>query len=112
MNTEPFLRPRLTGRRFEGHAIPLEFLKDLAVLEEMIVEVAKWRFLEKNPDRTRSPRGFTKGIELKLTGVEDGSAIAVISLVVASGMNAKKSVTKVLFNSKTQNDPGHITCIV
>ena len=85
MNTEPFLRPRLTGRRFEGHAIPLEFLKDLAVLEEMIVEVAKWRFLEENPERTRSPRGFTKGIELKLTGVEDGSAIAVISLVVASG---------------------------
>ncbi|MCK4343185.1 MAG: hypothetical protein KAY37_15840 [Phycisphaerae bacterium] len=84
MSTETFLQPRLIGERFEGHAIPLEFLKDLAVLEEMIVEVAKWRFLEEHPERKRSPRGFTEGIELKLTGVEDGSAIAVISLVVAS----------------------------
>lgn len=84
MTTEPFLRPRLIGKRFEGHAIPLEFLKDLAVLEEMIIEVAKWKFLKDHPDRKRSSRGFTEGIELKLTGVEDGSAIAVITLVVAS----------------------------
>jgi hypothetical protein len=41
MSTEPFLTPRLVGDRFEGHAIPLEVLKDFAVLEEMIVEVAK-----------------------------------------------------------------------
>jgi len=84
MNVHPFLRPRLTGDRFEGHTIPLEFLKDLAVLNEMIVEVAKWEFLKANPDRKRSPRGFTEGIELKLTGIDDGSAILVISLVVAA----------------------------
>lgn len=84
MSTQPFLRPRLTGSRFEGGAIPLEFLKDLAVLEEMIVEVAKSEFLKDNPDRQRSPRGFTEGIALKLTGLEDGSAIPVISLAVAA----------------------------
>lgn len=84
MNPEPFLRPRLTGSRFEGHAIPLEFLKDLAVLEEMIIEVAKWKYLQAHPERQRVPRGFTDGIELKLTGLEDGSAIAVISLIVTS----------------------------
>jgi hypothetical protein len=84
MTTEPFLRPRLTGTRFEGRAIPLEFLKDLAVLEEMIVEVAKTEFLKDHPGRKRSPRGFTEGIEMKLTGLEDGSAIPVISLVVAA----------------------------
>lgn len=82
MTTSPFLRPRLTGARFEGRAIPLEFLKDLAVFEEMIVEIAKSAFLTDNPDRKRSPRGFTEGIEMKLTGVEPGSAIPVISLVV------------------------------
>lgn len=84
MSTEPFLKPRLTGKRFEGHAIPLEFLKDLAVLEEMIVEVAKWQFLKEHTERKRSPRGFTEGIELKLTAVEEGSAVAVISLIVAA----------------------------
>lgn len=84
MRSTVFLKPRLVGDRFEGHAIPLEFLKDLAVLEEMIVEVAKWRYLQDNPERKRSPRGFTDGIELVLTGVEEGSAIPVISLVVAA----------------------------
>ena len=84
MSTEEFLRPRLIGQRFAGHAIPLELLRDLAVLQEMIVDVAKTEFLKDNPSRQRSPRGFTEGIELKLTGIEDGSAIPVISLVVAA----------------------------
>lgn len=84
MTATAFLRPRLTGARFEGRAIPLEFLKDLAVFEEMIVEIAKSAFLKEHPDRKRSPRGFTEGIELKLTGVEEGSSIPVISLIVAS----------------------------
>lgn len=84
MGNEPFLRPRLTGERFKDHTIPLEFLKDLAVLEEMFIEVAKAEFLKDHPDRQRSPRGFTDGIELKLTGVEEGSAIPVITLAVAA----------------------------
>lgn len=84
MNTVEFLRPKLCGARFEGAAIPLEFLKDLAALEEMVIEVAKWQFLREHPDRTRSPRGFTEGVELKLTSVDEGSAIPVISMVVTS----------------------------
>ena len=80
MNEVEFLRPRLCGARFEGGVIPLEVLKDLAVLEEMLIEVAKWRFLQDHPERQRLPRGFTKGIELKLSAVEKGSAVPVISL--------------------------------
>ena len=83
MNVLDFMKPRLTGPRFAEHAIPLEFLKDLAVLQEMLIEVAKWQFLKENPDRQRSPRGFTEGVELKLTGVEDGTAMPVISLFIA-----------------------------
>src|SRR3954454_9537551 len=82
--TEPFLRPRLIGERFEGHSIPLEVLKDLAVLEEMVVEVAKSEFLKDHPQRRRSPRRLTDGITLKLTAVEEGSAVPVISLFIAS----------------------------
>jgi hypothetical protein len=84
MTSEPFLRPRLIGERFEGHSIPLEVLKDLAVLEEMIIEVAKAEFLKDHPDRRRSPRRFTDGISLKLTALEDGSAVPVISLFIAA----------------------------
>ncbi|HCS53733.1 hypothetical protein [Rubinisphaera sp.] len=80
---ENFLTPRLTGRRFDDHSIPLEFLRDLSVLEEMITEVAKWKYLEDHEERQRTPRSFTNGIELKLTGIEDGSVRPVISLILA-----------------------------
>ena len=86
MSIETFLEPRLVGSRFDGHAVPLELLKDLAVLGDLIVDVAKWQFLQDNPTRKRTPRGFTEGIELKLTGVEEGSAKVLISLVTASVM--------------------------
>lgn len=83
MNVPDFLSPRLVGKRFEAHSIPLELLGDLAVLEAMIIEVAKWRYLQENPDRKRSPRKFTDGISLTLTAVENGSAIAKIALALA-----------------------------
>jgi hypothetical protein len=86
MNIHTFLRPRLRGARFEGHAIPLEFLKDLAVLQEMTIEVAKWQFTKSHPDRKRSPRGFTRGIELKLVGIDEGSAWLTIALCTAQPM--------------------------
>ena len=73
-----FLRPRLVGPRFDEGKIPLEMLGDLSVLREMVIEVAKWRYLEGNPHRKRSPKGFTDGISLALTGIEKGSATPVI----------------------------------
>lgn len=91
MNGVEFLRPRLCGARFEGGTIPLEVLKDLAVLEEMLIEVAKWKFFQVHPDRQRSPRGFTKGIELKLSGIEKGSAVPVISLFDTSSRTSMMS---------------------
>jgi hypothetical protein len=83
MNVPDFLSPRLVGKRFDGHSIPLEILGDLAVLEAMIIEVAKWRYLQENKDRKRSPRNFTDGITLTLTAVGNGSAIAKIALALA-----------------------------
>jgi len=35
-----FLRPRLVGRRFDEHSLPLDIRKDFAALEEKLVEVA------------------------------------------------------------------------
>ena len=83
MNQE-FLRPRLVGRRFDEHTLPLDILKDFSALEEMLIEVAKRQYLAAHPDRQRTPKGFTKGLELHLTAVEKGSAIPVIALAFAT----------------------------
>jgi hypothetical protein len=79
-----FMTPRLVGERFQGHAIPLEILKDLAVLEEMVIEVAKWKYLQEHLDRRRTPRGFTEDISIKMIAIGDGSAIANLVLMVGS----------------------------
>ena len=84
MNEIEFLRPRLCGKRFEGGGIPLEVLKDLSVLEDMLIKVAKWKFLQDHPERRRIPKGFADGVELKLSDVAAGSAVPIITLFVAS----------------------------
>ncbi len=80
MKRETILSPRLVGKRFDDHAIPMDILKDLTVFEPFIIEVAKWLFLKEHPGRKRVPRGFTEGISLKLTKIEEGSAIPNIAL--------------------------------
>lgn len=79
-----FLNPRLVGDRFDGHAIPLEVLKDLSVLEELIVEVAKWHYKQDNPQRKRIPKGFADEVSLKVTEIADGSAIPKVVLAIAA----------------------------
>ena len=79
-----FLSPRLVGDRFDGHAIPLEVLKDLSVLEELIVEVAKWHYRQDNPQRERIPKGFADEVSLRITRIGDGSAIPKIVLAIAT----------------------------
>lgn len=80
MNSTDFLRPRLTGARFNDHTIPLELLRDIAVLKDMIVEVAKWKFLDAHRERQRVPKGFSEGVELRLGRIEKGSVVPVIGL--------------------------------
>lgn len=77
---QDFLKPLLTGQRFNEHSIPLELLKDFAALEEMLIAVAKWQYLEDYPERKRVLRNFSSGLELRLAQVEEGSAIAAIVL--------------------------------
>lgn len=84
MADSEFLRPRLCGARFDGGSIPLDVLGDLKALGVMLIEVAKWVFLQKNPERQRSPRGFADGVELKLIRIEDGSAVPVIGIESSS----------------------------
>lgn len=78
--TTNFLRPRLVGQRFATHSVPLDVLKDFSAFEEMLVELAKRKYLADNPERKRLPKGFGKNISVNLTGVEDGSAILAFAL--------------------------------
>jgi len=80
---EDFLEPVLRGERFNAHSVPLEILKDFSALQEMLVEVAKWKYHVANPTRERVPRNFTEGLELHLESVEPGSAKLRIALVFA-----------------------------
>ncbi|MCW5756797.1 MAG: hypothetical protein KIT54_06130 [Phycisphaeraceae bacterium] len=78
----PFLSPRLIGKRFDDHGIPLDVLKDLAALEELLFDVAKWKRIQAEQGRQRAPRGFRDGVRLELAAVQPGSAIASILLVL------------------------------
>jgi len=73
-----FLAPRLVGRRFRDHSIPLELLKDLAAIEELAFGAARWLYLKEHQSRQRVPRGFMEGLSLNLVAVESGSAMPVI----------------------------------
>ena len=80
MPSSEFMKLEFQGKRFIGGELPLDTLRDLTALKEMIIEVAKWKFLEDNPRRTRSPRGFAQKIDLKMIRIEEGSAVPVIAL--------------------------------
>lgn len=78
MQPEPFLTPKLTGGRFKGGGLPLEVMGDFAVLSKLLTAVARQRFLDANPDRTRVKRGFAQGFSLVLTEIRSGSVEASI----------------------------------
>lgn len=75
----PFLKPKLEGARFTEHTIPLDVLKDWAVFEDLVIEVAKSIYRKDNPARVRAPKGFDQGFTLHLQGVESGSAYLVLA---------------------------------
>lgn len=85
MKTE-FIKPRFTGPRYEEHTLPVEVARDLAVYEELVVELAKQLYLEDHAGRQRVPRGFEKSFSLHLEQVEEGSARPVLAWVAAGAL--------------------------
>ncbi len=77
-----FITPCLEGKRFQTHTIPFEMLKNLAVLEDIVIEAAKWKYLNAHTDRQRVPRGFTEGVSLQLSEIREGSTILVIMITL------------------------------
>ena len=104
----PFLAPRLVGERFKSHTVPLELLKDFVVLEEMIVEVAKWHYLEDHPERSRLTRGFVDTVKIHLAEVTDGSAIVKLVVFIAATGSSVPTEVQVCFDRARDNIVGVI----
>ena len=83
MPSHEFFKPKLSGQRFEDHTIPVEILDDFANYEELLLKLAKWIYYEEN-DRQRVPKGFGKGVSLKLENIEHGSAIPKMMIVAST----------------------------
>ena len=81
---ERFLEPRFHGRRFENGSIPMEFLRSLPHLSDLIVEIAKWEYLKENPETTVVPNGFSSRVAFTFSEVKEGSAIPAIDIEVTS----------------------------
>lgn len=81
--TIDFLKPRFNGKRFTDHSLPLDVLKDLAALNDLIAETAKWLYLKENQGRKRIPKGFLEDVSLKLADIEEGSAIPKIVMIIS-----------------------------
>jgi len=79
MDSKDFFNPKLSGKRFDDHAIPLELLEDFTLYQELLLKAAKWVYYQEH-GRVRVPKGFGSGVSLKLSGVGTGSAIANIRL--------------------------------
>ena len=79
-----FLKPRFVGPRFEGGVLPLEIVGDLKVLQDLVVDVAKWQYLKDNPDRQRVPQGFADEVSFNLTGIGKESATPIIDIAFHS----------------------------
>jgi hypothetical protein len=86
MAKEPFIQPRFVGARFDEHTLPLSAARDLAAYEELVVELAKHLYLDKNGSRQRVPKGFADGFHLHLEKVDEGSAMPLLALVTAGAL--------------------------
>lgn len=74
-----FARVRFAGGRFDSHTIPFDMLSDLAVYRELIVDVAKHLFFERNEGRKRVPKGFAESFQLGLAGVISGNSATALA---------------------------------
>jgi hypothetical protein len=90
MNEKIFIAPRLTGSRFEDHTLPVNILEDFTAFEELIIELAKGIYLDENPNRKRVPKGFSDGIYLKLSKIDEGSSVP--NFIIASILSLNPSL--------------------
>ena len=68
------LELRYVGARFAGGRIPLDVLPDLSIFRDLVIAIAKSRWLREHPGRQRLPRGFNHSVSFDLIDIKEGSA--------------------------------------
>ena len=111
MTKELFIQPRFVGPRFEGHTLPLSATKDLAAYEELVLELAKHLYRQKQQHRIRVPKGFASGFSLGIDKIDDGSAKPALVAILAgaqlfSTMPSEITEAKELINAVIATDAG------
>ena len=66
------------GGRFDQGGLPTDALVEIAVYNDILVEVSKAIFLRDNPDLDRVPGGFSDKLRLLLTDIRGGSVAPVL----------------------------------
>ncbi|MCX3264220.1 hypothetical protein [Pedobacter agri] len=79
-NQKKFLTPTLEGDRFKTKSVPVEFLQELSVIQDLIFELAKDIYKKEHPTRSRLPNHFLDGISLRLLDIKKGSSIMELDL--------------------------------
>lgn len=85
MFKEPFIQPRFVGPRFEAHTLPLSAARDLAAYEDLVLELAKHLFREKQQDKVRLPKGFANNFSLHIESIDEGSAKPALVAMMLGG---------------------------
>lgn len=86
MSKSPFVTLIFRGARFDGAAMPLEALPELAAYRGIVLAVAKALFQAQHQQRQRLPKGFEAGFRLVLDRVDAGSARPMVSRVFDQGV--------------------------
>ncbi len=83
MTIEKFWSPRYNGKRFIDHTLPIDALRDLVALKELLDRLAVYHFKQQN-NRKRMPSSFFSNFSLNLQNVAEGSAKPVLVILLTS----------------------------
>src|SRR5690242_19387562 len=75
-----FIYFRMTGARFEAPGMPADSVVEVQRFSELVYEVARHVWLERNQGRARVPSDMVRAFDLRLVSVEDGSARPVLRM--------------------------------
>lgn len=75
----PFGHLKLKGGRYDQPGLPVSSAAELERYSRLVTTVARALYLNAHPRRKRLPRNFDDGLDLRLTAVEIGSVVPVLS---------------------------------
>lgn len=71
-----FVKLSFSGQRFVGARLPADASVNISIYQDILIELAKQIWREKNPNRLRLPRNFARYFQLQVGEITEGSAVA------------------------------------